>query len=184
LSKQCSFWNLYRIWTDSVTEFVKITTPKRSDLSLSNFNTSKIIELSTTFLWPPITYFNINLSNHCNFWNLFRNSTDSGVGLVKSTTPKRSGLRLSNFSTSKIIMLSTTLLYDFSTENMIWFIKQTTQKNNVCSRKQQSINSSFYIIQELPHSRDLDHSSTLPFLRVKLIKWGLASRLTNFIQII
>jgi hypothetical protein len=38
---------------------------------------------------------------------------------AKSTTPKRSGLWLSNFSTSKIIRLSTTLLYDFSTENMI-----------------------------------------------------------------
>jgi hypothetical protein len=25
-------------------------------------------------------------------------------------------------------MLSTTLLYDFSTENMIWFIKQTVQQ--------------------------------------------------------
>jgi hypothetical protein len=37
-------------WTDSVTEFVKSITPKRSDLWLSNFNKSKIIELSTTFL--------------------------------------------------------------------------------------------------------------------------------------
>jgi hypothetical protein len=135
LNKQYSFWNLYRIWTDSVTEFVKSITPKLSDLWLSNFNTSKIIELSTTFLWPPITYFNINLSNHCNFWNLFRNSTDSGVGLVKSTTPKRSGLWLSNFCTSKIIMLSTTLLYDLSTENMIWFIKQTAQQEQCVQPK-------------------------------------------------
>jgi hypothetical protein len=103
-------------------------TPKLSDLWLSNFNTSKIIKLSTNLLWPPITYFNINLSNHCNFWNLFRNSTDLGAGLVKSTTPKWSSLWLSNFSTSKIIMLSTTLLYDFSTGNMIWFIKQTAQQ--------------------------------------------------------
>jgi hypothetical protein len=139
LDKQCSFWNLYRKWTDSVTEFVKYITPKLSDLWLSNFNTSKIIELSTTFLWPPITYFNINLRNHYNFWNLFRNSTDSGVGLVKSTTPKRLGLWLSNFSTSKIIMLSTTLLYDLSTENMIWFIKQTAQQKQ-CVQSKTTIN--------------------------------------------
>jgi hypothetical protein len=117
----------------------KVDTPKLSDLWLSNFNTSKIIELSTTFLWPPITYFNINLSNHCNFWNLFRNSTDSGAGLVKSTTPKRSGLWLSNFSTSKIIMLSTTLLYDFSTENMIWFIKQIARRKQ-CMQPKTTIN--------------------------------------------
>jgi hypothetical protein len=184
LNKQYSFWNLYRIWTDSVTEFVKSITPKLSDLWLSDFNTSKIIKLSTTFLWPPITNYKINLSNPCNLWNLFRNSSDSGAGLVKGTTTKQSGLWLSNFSTSKIIMLSTTLLYNFSTENMIWFIKQQHNENNACSPKQQSIYSSFYIIQELQHSRDLNHSSTLPLLRVKLITWGLASRLTNFIQII
>jgi hypothetical protein len=110
LSKQCSLWNLYRIWTDSVTEFVKSITPKRSDLCLSNFNTNKMTELSTTFLWPTITYFKINLSNHCNLWKLFRNSTDSGAGLVKSTTPKRSGLWLPIFNTSKIIKLSTTFI--------------------------------------------------------------------------
>jgi hypothetical protein len=170
LSKQCRFWNLYRKWTDSVTEFVKSITPKLSDLWLSNFNTSKIIELSTTFLWPPITYFNINLSNHCNFWNLFRNSTDSGAGLVKSTTLKQSGLWLSIFSTSKIIMLSTTLMYDFSIKTWFGLSNKQHNKNNACSPEQQSINSSFYIIQELPHSRDLNHSSTLPLLRVKLIK--------------
>jgi hypothetical protein len=38
-------------WTDSVTEFVKNITSKRSDLWLSNFNTSNIIKLSTTFLY-------------------------------------------------------------------------------------------------------------------------------------
>ena len=114
-------------------------TPKLSDLWLSNFNTSKIIKLSTTFLWPPIIDFKINLSNHCNLWNLFRNSTDSGAGLVKSTTPKRSGLWLSTFCTSKIIMLSTTLLYDFSTENMIWFIKQTAQLKQ-CVQPKTAIN--------------------------------------------
>jgi hypothetical protein len=118
---------MYRKWTDSVTEFVKCITPKLSDLWLSNFNTSKMLELSTTFLRPPITYFNINLSNHCNFWNLFRNSTDSGAGLVKSTTPKRSVLWLSNFSTSKIIMLSTTLLYDFSTDDLVYQTNSTTK---------------------------------------------------------
>jgi hypothetical protein len=46
---KCSFWNLYSIWTDSVTEFVNSITPKQSDLWLSNFNTRKIIKLSTTF---------------------------------------------------------------------------------------------------------------------------------------
>ena len=140
--------------------------------------------MSTTFLWTPITNFNINLSNYCNFWNLFRNSTDSGAGFVKSTTLKQSGLWLSIFSTSKIIMLSTTLIYDFSIKKWFGLSNKQHNENNACSPEQQSINSSFYIIQELPHSRDLNHSSTLPFLRVKLIKWGLASRLTNFIQII
>jgi hypothetical protein len=42
---------MYINWTDSVTEFVKSTTSKRSDLWLSDFNTSKIIKLSITFLY-------------------------------------------------------------------------------------------------------------------------------------
>jgi hypothetical protein len=100
LSKQFTFWNLYRIWTDSVIEFVKSTTSKRSDVWLSNFNTSKIIMLSTTFLWPPITDFNIKLSNHCNLWNLFRNWTDSVTELVKSIASKQSILSSWIFRTS------------------------------------------------------------------------------------
>jgi hypothetical protein len=131
--KQFSFRNLFYQWTEHSYQFVKFITPKLSGLWLWNFNTSKIIELSTTFLWPPITDFNINLSNHCNFWNLFRISTDSGAGLVKSTTLKRSGLWLSTFYTSKVIMLYTTLLYDFFTENMIWFMKQTAQRKTMCA---------------------------------------------------
>jgi hypothetical protein len=97
LSKQCNLWNLYRNWTDSVTELMKSITSKRSGLWLSDFNTSKLIKLSTTFLWSPITYFNINLSNHCNLWNLFRNWTDSVTELVKSITSKLSILRSWNF---------------------------------------------------------------------------------------
>jgi hypothetical protein len=38
-------------WTDSVTEFVKSITSKRSDLWLSNFNTREILKLSTTFIY-------------------------------------------------------------------------------------------------------------------------------------
>jgi hypothetical protein len=39
-------------------------------------------------------------------------------------------------------------------------------------------------VQELPRSRDLNHSNTLPFVRVKTIKLGPTSRITNFIQVI
>jgi hypothetical protein len=80
---------------------------------------------------------------------MFRNLTDSGAGLVKSTTPKQSGLWLSNFSTSKIIMSSTTLLYDFSIENMIWFIKQTAQLKQ-CVQPKTAINKfSFYLLLKI-----------------------------------
>jgi hypothetical protein len=37
-------------------------------------------------------------------------------------------------------MLSTTLLYDFSTENMIWFIKQTAQRKQ-CVQPKTAINT-------------------------------------------
>jgi hypothetical protein len=99
---------------------------------------------------------------------------------VKSTTLKRSGLWLSNFCTSKIIMLSTTLLYGFSTENMIWFIKQTAQQKQ-CVQPKTAINK-FQLLynSRIPRSRDLNYSNALPFVRVKLIKLGPTSRLTNF----
>jgi hypothetical protein len=136
------------------------------------------------FLITTMNRLNINLSKQCSFWNLYIIWTDSVTEFVNNITHKLSDLWLSNFNTSKIIMLSTTLLYDFSTENIIWFIKQTAQQKQCVQPKTTINNFSFHIIQELPHSRDLNHSSTLPFLRVKLIKWGLTSRLTNFIQII
>jgi hypothetical protein len=41
------------------------------------------------------------------------------LNFVKNITPKRSDLWLSNFNTNKIIKLSTTFLYGFSTDNMI-----------------------------------------------------------------
>jgi hypothetical protein len=58
------------------------------------------------------------------------------------------------------------------------------EENSACSPKQQIIKFSSYLLQELPRSRNLNHSNTLPSVRVKTIKLGPTSRLTNFIQVI
>jgi hypothetical protein len=115
---------------------------------------------------------------------MYRIWTYSVTEFVKSTTPKRSDLGLSNFCTSKIIMLSTTLIYDFSTET--WFGSSNKQHNlnSACSPKQQSINFSSYTIQESPRSRDLNYSNALLFVRVKIINLEPTIRLANFIQVI
>jgi hypothetical protein len=78
---------------------------------------------------------------------------------VKSTTPKQSGLWVSNFSTSNIMRLSTTLLCGFSTENMISLSNIQYTENSTCIPKQQLIHFSFYTIQEFPHFRDLTYSN-------------------------
>ena len=43
-------------------------------------------------------------------------------------------------------------------------------ENSACSPKQKLINFSSYTIQELPRSKYLNYSNTLPFVRVELIK--------------
>jgi hypothetical protein len=90
----------------------------------------------------------INLSKQFNFWNLYGNWTDSFTEFVKSITFKRWDLWLSNFNTSKIIKLSTTFLYGFSTET--WFSSSNIQNEEitVCSPKQQLIIFSPYLLHE------------------------------------
>jgi hypothetical protein len=52
----------------------------------------------------------------------------------------------------------------------------------MCSLKQQLINFSSHLLQELPRSRDLNYFNTLPFVGVETIKLGPTSRLTNFLS--
>ena len=48
--------------------------------------------------------------------------------LLKSITPKPSGLKSWNFRTSKIRKLSTTFVFAIFTENIIWFTKLSSQQ--------------------------------------------------------
>jgi hypothetical protein len=69
------------------------------------------------------------------FMKSVQNLADSVTEFAKSTTSKRSDLWLSNFNTSKILKLSTTFLYVFSTENIIYFIKQTARRKQYVQPK-------------------------------------------------
>jgi hypothetical protein len=91
---------------------------------------------------------------------------------MKSITSKRSYLLLSNFNTSNLMKLYTTFLYGFSTENMIWFIKQTARRKQCVQPKTATI---FHFVFHL--SFTITIHSTLAVLTLNysyLIDGGMA----------
>jgi hypothetical protein len=57
----------------------------------------------------------------------------------------------------------------FLQETQISSLNKQHDENSACSPKQQLVNFSSYLLQELLCSRDLNYSNTLPFVRVKTI---------------
>jgi hypothetical protein len=75
---------------------------------------------------------------------------------------------VSNFNTSKIIKLSTTFLYGFSTENKIWVIKHITRGNQCVQYKTATNNFQLLFTSKINH--DLATGITLTLYRLLELK--------------